>query len=112
MSSALIKGTVFELNVSRKLSELSRCMFLSNFKVYSHYLGKYTEIDRLLFTPWDIYCIEAKSFNTSLEGKFNDNSWIGRSGRRSTTIYNPVFQNFEHIRSLNSALRGVGSRPL
>lgn len=100
-----IKGAAFEVEISNKLAHLKGCTCLSNVRVYSAFLGKMTEIDRLLITPWGLYCIEAKSFNTEISGRFEDTDWSGWSGKYETWIYNPVFQNFEHIRSLNNNLR-------
>jgi hypothetical protein len=112
VSSAVLKGTVFELEISAALAGIDGATVLSNLKVYSNFLGRFTEIDRLLIAPWGVYCIEAKSFNSALEGKIDDSQWTGKTGGSSTRVYNPVFQNFEHIRSLNSILRKIGKKPL
>lgn len=111
MSDAL-KGTAFEIEVTVKLMAIEGVNVLSNLWVYSETLDKPTEIDRLIIAPWGLYCVEVKSFNSALIGTFNERMWVGRSWKRSTKIYSPVFQNFEHIRSLNNNLRKRKQKPL
>ena len=107
-----IKGRVFEIDLTTKLNQFEGCTLYSNFWIYSHRLRNKTEIDKLLVTPWGIYCIEAKSFDTALEGSFSDKFWVGWTGRKPTTIINPVFQNLEHCRALNALIRRKGQKPI
>lgn len=102
-----VKGASFETEITVKLSVVKDSVCIPHVKVYSHFLGTETEVDNILLTPWKFYCVEAKSFTTSLEGNLGDYEWIGNSWGKRTVIYNPVSQNFEHIRSLNSYLKRV-----
>lgn len=90
-----------------RLNSIGGLRVLSNVVLYSPYLKKETEIDKLVLSPWGLYCIEAKSFNTSIWGSINDDFWVGVTGRKSTKIYNPVMQNFEHIRCLKKRLKTI-----
>lgn len=107
-----VKGAVFELVIISKLLKFEGCETLSRLKIYSFRLERETEIDTLFVAPWGLYCIEAKGFNTALEGNFSDSFWSGWTGRKMTKVYNPVFQNFEHCRALNALVRLSGNRPL
>jgi hypothetical protein len=100
-----VKGALFEIEVSSRLKSLPKCVVIPNFKMYSFYLKKVTEIDRLLVTPWAAYAIEAKSFTAVLDGNISDQFWYGRSHATPSKIFSPVLQNFEHIRSLNANFR-------
>lgn len=114
MASPIIKGTKFEVLVSTTLLHSFKSKgvtFLSNLKIYSHYLQRPTEIDRLFITPWKIYSLEAKSYSTGLFGNITDPFWLGLTGRAQTKVYNPVTQNFEHIRSLNNNIRRARRKP-
>lgn len=106
-------GESFESFIYSKLSvELKEPHYIAHhLKVYSARLKRDTEIDILLVAQFGIYCIEAKRYRTSIEGRMNDNVWIGSSGRYKTRFYNPVLQNCEHIRSLKRLLRQVGVNP-
>jgi hypothetical protein len=97
-----MKGTAFEIELSIVMSSIEGVKIIPNLTVYSKRLGRDTEIDRLLIYPWGIFSVEAKSFNTALHGSLVDHSWVGVTGRKTTTIYNPIMQNYEHIRSLNN----------
>jgi hypothetical protein len=114
MASPIKKGTAFEVQISSVLSSLKNkgCFMLPNLRIHSSFLKTTTEIDRLFITPWNIYCIEAKSFNSELQGRLSDVDWYGRSGTFTTKIFNPVTQNFEHIRSLNNNLRRANKKAL
>lgn len=104
----VVRGTVFEIEVSMTLAQIPNSTVISNLWVPSKSLGKPTEIDRLLVTPWGIYSVEAKSFMHGLVGEVNDTTWAGYTGRTKTPIYNPVMQNFEHIRTLKCQLHRLG----
>lgn len=104
----LVKGTVFEMHLSEEFKNVPDVFCLPNVKVMSAFLGKPTEIDRLIVTPWKIYCVEQKSYSSYLKGNLMDEYWSGYTGRTSTVLYNPIMQNFEHIRSLKNAIYKVG----
>jgi hypothetical protein len=98
----LLKGTSFEMELGKYIKGDSFRLF-SNVSIYSYKLRKYTEIDNLVITPWRLYSVESKSFSSYLKGEIGDYQWLGITGRTTTPVYNPVMQNFEHIRSLNSS---------
>lgn len=108
--SFLKKGTAFEVQISTTLENLlgRGCYTLPNMWIYSDTLGRKTEIDRLLLTPWGAYCIEAKSFNSRLQGDLGDKQWMGWSGKYEKAIFNPIVQNLEHVRSLRNNIRRTG----
>ncbi len=105
----IIKGTIFETQIIIALNNIlalnPEFRLVNNIEVYSHRFKRYTQIDHLLLTSGGIYCIEAKGFHSSLEGSFNDDKWVGTSGKYSQEIFNPIFQNYAHIRAFNNVLR-------
>lgn len=105
--SGIVKGTTFEVELAINLHSLDDVRVIPNLGVFSPYLGRDTEIDLLVLSPWGIYCLEAKSFNTGLMGSLEDDFWAGVTGRKVTRIYNPVMQNFEHIRCLKRRVKEV-----
>lgn len=100
----LLKGTHFEVHIQQSLEHYPMVKCIPNVEVYSHKLGKNTQIDQIILAPWAIYFVEQKSFSSYLTGELSDHDWVGTTGRKSTVIYNPVMQNQEHIRSFNRAL--------
>lgn len=104
----VIKGRLFEDTVGYciKAALGGNCKILRNYKTYSIDINRNTEIDLIVITKFKLYVIEAKSFNTSIEGNYNDMMWIGRSGRYTTRLFSPFIQNNVHTRKVRSILRG------
>ena len=107
-------GYLFEYSVFDTLRQFLKIpvRFIRNLKVYSIKLGKFTDIDLLIITQHKVYCVESKGFTSYLIGSINDKYWTGKSGKYETEIFNPVIQNFEHVRSLNSNFRLINCEPL
>jgi hypothetical protein len=102
--SPQLKGETFELVLETKIASLKNVTCISDVTLYSPHLGKLTQIDLLVLTPWRMYCIEAKSYTTSLSGKIEEDRWVGISKERTTALFNPIIQNFEHVRALKYSL--------
>lgn len=107
------KGEEFELLIASKLkSAFKEPINLSlSLRVFSYVLNKPTEIDILLITSFGVYCIEAKSLRTLLQGSVSDKMWIGKSGKYTSRMFNPILQNTTHIRALKYAFRQMGMAP-
>ena len=107
------KGEKFEMLIASNLFKaFKEPINLSlSLRVFSMYLGKPTEIDIVLLTSFGVYCIEAKSVRTLLEGSVSDKMWTGHSGKYPSKMFNPVLQNNTHIRALKYALRQLGMEP-
>lgn len=105
-----IKGSNFESQIERELYYMldGYGKVYQSVHLYSHTLKRVTEIDLLVVTPKKIYCLEAKSFRSSLEGAMHMEMWNGKSNRYLTKIYNPYFQNVAHIRALKKAFYNEG----
>lgn len=99
-----MKGTVFEIELSMHFEGYRDILCIPNVRVYSRFLQRATEIDRLLVTTWGLYSVEQKSYSSRIVGELSDEYWLGITGRTSTQIYNPIMQNFEHIRSLRNEI--------
>lgn len=113
-TKGISNGYLFEYSVFDTLKQFLKVpvRFIRNLKVYSIKLGKFTDIDLLVITPYRVYCVEIKGFKSELVGSINDKYWIGKSGKYETEIFSPVIQNFEHVRSLNSNFRLINCEPL
>jgi hypothetical protein len=70
--------------------------------------SKSTQIDNILFTHKKIYCIETKNYTGWIYGNETAKSWtqafnnFGKVTKNS--IYNPLAQNFGHIKYLSTFL--------
>ena len=93
-------GTQFEFSFAQRLEKIPDLLVVTGFDLYSFKLKKTTQIDVLCWKGTNIFCFELKRFHTRIVGGFSDRIWRGTSGRRTYNIYNPVYQNTEHVRCL------------
>lgn len=64
-----------------------------------------TQIDIIFVTAKTVFVIEVKDWKYRIEGNYNDYEWTGMGKSLKTlTVFNPVFQNYGHVRLLKSAL--------
>lgn len=98
----LMKGTLFEVELTLHFRDTPGVICYPNLRMYSYHLKKSTEVDRILITPWKIYFVEQKSYTNIVRGHLSDDYWMGITGKKLTKFYNPVMQNFEHIRTFKN----------
>jgi hypothetical protein len=101
-------GVEFELSFANKISNVPDVMVFTGFELFSFKLKKTTQIDVLAMTGNDIFIVELKRFTSRIEGSYSSRTWYGYSGNRRYGVYNPIFQNAEHIRSLQAFFRSRG----
>lgn len=108
MQKNLRVGVEFELSFSNKLASISDILVFMGFELFSFKMKKTTQIDILAITGKDIFVLELKRFSSRIEGGYSDRNWNGYSGERRYGVYNPIFQNGEHVRSLQCFFRSKG----
>lgn len=72
----------------------------------------HAEIDRIIITPYQIYCIEDKNYQGIIFGDKKSKKWTQCTYYRRTGIQNPIHQNYKHIRALEDLLRGHLKGPI
>jgi hypothetical protein len=98
-------GKSVEESINKVILSSIPCLTICNSIYYNSRLGKNTEIDILIVTRHGLYSIECKGYTGALTGEFNMRKWLGQSGRKGgLSIYNPIMQNFMHIRCLRNFL--------
>lgn len=110
--SSLMRGTIFEVEVATFLSDIPDCTVLCDLSVYSPSFRENTQVDVLVVAPWGGYCIEAKGYRTMVRGTFNQKWWTGSTYSNSNEFFNPIIQNFEHIRAVNFKFFERGLAPV
>lgn len=76
----------------------------SNLILYSGHNTTFTEIDEVIVSPYGIFCIEEKGHQGYIFGDSDKKSWTQcrYDGKRS--LYNPLWQNYKHVKSLELLL--------
>lgn len=74
--------------------------------------GNTTQVDLIFLHKTGIYVIESKILNCcTVHGNNTDDYWLKEySNGDSYTFHNPLYQNYAHLRSLNSLLSKYKSR--
>lgn len=62
----------------------------------------YSQIDHLVITPYCIFVIETKNYNGEIRGNREDQQW---SVSNRYKMYNPLRQNYGHIKALEGLLK-------
>lgn len=68
-------------------------------------LGRTTQIDHIIVSPFGIFVVEAKYFAGWIYGKMADKQWTHTLNRHSKYKFpNPLHQNYAHIKALMNIL--------
>lgn len=110
----LYNGESFEFELMDHLrAVMPEAIILHDLKLYSAYLGKDTQIDLAVITKKAVFIIEAKNWKYWVSGEYSDYEWSGKSrDNKIMKVFNPIHQNFIHIRALRNAMRGIGFNPV
>lgn len=65
-----------------------------------------TQIDHIVISPYGIFVIETKNFAGWIFGNQQDKYWTQTFYKKKTRFYNPIRQNFGHIKALQDTLKG------
>lgn len=63
-----------------------------------------TQIDHVIVSNFGIFCIETKSHSGWILGRKNDKYWTQSINYKKYRFYNPLRQNYGHVKSLEQIL--------
>lgn len=102
-----LQGMIYEGIVGGLLREKRKDgVVIYNKKLKCKFLPRgETQVDIIFVTAKAIFVIEVKDWKYRIEGGYSNYEWIGMGKSLKTlTVFNPVYQNYGHIRLLKSAL--------
>lgn len=105
--SAGLKGRRGERRVRGRLRRLCRegeYRLLND--IYISACGRESQIDHILIGKAGVFVIETKNYGGRITGGERDAEWTQHLGSEYT-FYNPVRQNWGHIRALKNLLDGI-----
>ncbi len=99
-----VRGFLGELKTSNILNKLPR----NDYKVFNDLMlfsdNKMHQLDHVVVSKYGIFVIEMKNYQGRVEGnEFSDN-WTQYIGSKVNKFYNPVKQNYGHMRCLSDVL--------
>ncbi|QYR20977.1 NERD domain-containing protein [Paenibacillus sp. sptzw28] len=97
-------GELGEYKINIQLDQLPKeCKYLSDIMVKnSKSRSGYSQIDHVVISPYGLFVIETKNYNGEIKGGRSDRNW--RVSNRFN-MYNPLMQNYGHIKALENVLR-------
>jgi hypothetical protein len=110
--SPTIKGFIGEKSVLYQLSKLDKDKYLIlNDIVIPTFNGKTTQIDHLVISEYGIFVIETKNYRGWIIGDESSQYWTQVIYKRKERLYNPIRQNYGHIKALEEVTKEFGSLP-
>lgn len=96
-------GELGEHKINIQLDQLPKeCKYLSDLLIpNSKSRSGYSQIDHMVITPYAIFVIETKNYNGEIKGARRDKNW---SVSNRFKMYNPLMQNYGHIKAIESHL--------
>ena len=100
-----IKGKLGEIKSSNELNKLDREEYkvLDNIILYSD--NKTHEIDNIVISKYGLFIIEMKNYIGKVSGSKDDDKWTHYAYKNVNKFYNPVKQNYGHMRCVSDALK-------
>lgn len=100
-----IIGKIGELDVSHELNKLpsNQYSIINNVMLYDEN-GRSHQIDHIIFSKFGIFVIETKNFEGLIKGNTYDKQWVQILGKTKNSFYNPIHQNYGHIKVLEERL--------
>jgi hypothetical protein len=100
------KGQSGEHKVSLVLHRLNRQYYkvLNNVLIRNERTGKTAQIDHIVVSVFGVYVIETKNYEGMILGDEFDHSWVQVTDSTTQELYNPMRQNYGHVKALKSLL--------
>lgn len=95
-----IKGTLGEARQEIRLHRLDREKYKSIHDIIIPNKDKTAQIDHLVVSNYGIFVIENKNFSGNIYGSENDKTWTQVMGKSRYKFYNPIHQNYGHIKAI------------
>lgn len=100
------RGQEAEVEVSHQLRQLDirSYVLFENLIIPSSGNTSHTEIDHVVVSPYGIFCVETKSHKGLIFGSYDRKYWTQCIGSQKHELYNPLRQNYKHIKALEQLL--------
>lgn len=109
LKSPTIKGKIGERSVVNKLGKLDKDRYIVlNDITIPKATGGTSQIDHIVISVYGIFVIETKNYRGWITGDEHDEYWRQTIYKRKEKLYNPLRQNYGHIKALEAVLREYG----
>ncbi|MEX1030004.1 MAG: nuclease-related domain-containing protein [Paenibacillaceae bacterium] len=98
-------GELGEYKINIQLDQLPKeCKYASDIMVRNpKSRSGFSQIDHIVISPYGLFVIETKNYNGEIKGNRTDSYWWVN---KRFKLYNPLKQNYGHIRALETLIKG------
>lgn len=109
-----LRGAQGERKISNNLLNLdpNHYFIIQDLMIPSQGQSKNTQIDHVIVSNYGIFCIETKAYKGWIFGDANQDSWTQVIYQHKERFYNPLRQNYAHVKALESLLGAELKAPI
>ena len=98
--SPQIKGYIGEKRIHRVLEKLGEEYRIFNDLYVPKQDGQLTQVDHVVVSQYGVFVIETKNYTGWIFGSEKQKNWTQTIYKKKTRFYNPILQNYTHIKAL------------
>lgn len=98
------RGYMGEFWVKRELNKLSKKNYIVLNDIMVKDNDKTYQIDHIVVSKFGIFVIEMKNYYGYIYGNEYNKVWTQKVGRYKRNFYNPIHQNYGHVKALSNVL--------
>ncbi|TVX93622.1 nuclease-related domain-containing protein [Paenibacillus agilis] len=97
-------GEIGEYKINIQLDQLPKnCLYASDIMIPNKKSRSgYAQIDHIIISPYGIFVVETKNYKGEIKGSKSEKYW---TVDRRFKMYNPLMQNYGHIKALEGLLK-------
>ena len=99
-----IRGYMGEFWVKQALKKLPKDKYIVLNDIMIKQNNNTHQIDHLIISPFGIFVIEMKNYYGLIIGNEYKDKWIQYLGKKKSYFYNPIHQNYGHVKALEELL--------
>lgn len=104
-NTPFVKGKLGEVSIKSKLKKLP----VDTYKIFNDIMiknskGNTNQIDHIVVSKYGVFVIETKNYQGWITGNEKSEKWTQTIYKKKSHFYNPIRQNYGHIRALMEML--------
>ncbi len=110
VTKSKIKGKLGEITVKILLNKLNNDEYIviNDVVLTSNGNTSVVQIDHVIVSIYGLFCIETKNYKGQIYGDMESKQWTQNIYGKKYRFFNPIHQNYAHIKSLRSLLNDNG----
>lgn len=106
--SSAFKGKQGERMINRQLRKLKKSEYVYIHDLYLLHRDRTVQIDHVVLSIYGVFVIETKNMKGIIQGRENDQNWLQILYKHKNNLYNPIRQNYGHVKTIEEYLENFG----